>query len=130
MRRTMLVLCALALGGCDGVLGPRDDVSAYVVTLDQDGDPLRADAVAWYYDPLGERFDGEHPAECIDRRCSIRVIPAEVTEPVFVTGTWTRPVPGSAYCHYHGADGKPVTPSTDDPPTVVLRLNTRAEACE
>lgn len=130
MRRLMFVLGLAALGACRDVTEPRDDVAAYVRIVDQRGDPLRPDLVTWYYDPVSPRFDGEHPAECINRGCTVWAVPAQATGAVYVAGSWSRPVPGSVGCVYNGYDGKPVAPSTDSPPTVVLRLNTRDEMCE
>lgn len=129
MRRSVFVLGLAALAACSGVTEPRDDVAAYVRIVDQRGDPLRPDAVSWYFDPLSPRFDGEHPAECINQGCTLWAVPPEASGAVYVSSSWSRSIPGNTYCRYNGYDGKPV-PSTESPPTVVLRLNTRNESCE
>lgn len=130
MRNAVFVLgLAVAMGACRDVTEPRDDVAAYVRIVDERGTPLRPDAVTWYYDPISPRFDGEHPAECANRGCTEWAVPAEASGAAYVAASWTRPVPGSAGCVLNGYDGRRVDPSASSPPTVVLRLNTRAEMC-
>lgn len=127
MRNAVIVL-AVAAAACGDVTEPRDDVAAYVRVVDERGAPLRPDAVTWYHDPISPRFDGEHPAECANRGCTEWALPAGASGAAYVAASWTRPVPGGS-CIFSGYDGRRVDPSTDSPPTVVLRLNTRVERC-
>lgn len=129
MRQTALLLALAAAAGCGGLTGPDEPASAYVRVTDQDGRALVPDRVVWYYDPQSARYDGEHPAECLNRLCTLYGVPEEVTGATYVAATRVRPYPGDALCEYVGYDGRPVTPSADDPPTVTLRLDTEQVMC-
>lgn len=129
MRRIALLLALAAAGACDGLTGPGVPVAAYVRIVDTDGDALVPDEVKWYYDPQSERYDGEHPAVCLNRLCTVWGVPPEVTGVAYVNATRVRPFPGDPYCAYVGYDGRPVTPSRDDPPTVTLELDTDMVLC-
>jgi hypothetical protein len=130
MRNAVWMLgLAVAVGACRDVTEPRDDVAAYVRIVDERGAPLRPDAVTWHHDPISPRFDGEHPAECANRGCTEWVLPAEADGAAYVAARWSRPLPGAAPCSVRGRDVRRVDPSAASPPTVVLRLSTRAEIC-
>ncbi|HVH13965.1 MAG TPA: hypothetical protein VM759_12975 [Longimicrobium sp.] len=129
MRNAMLLLGFAGLAACRESATEPPDVAALVRIVDQDGAPLRPDLVTWFHDPLGTRFDGEHPAECRDPDCTWWIVPAEGRNAAYVAASRVRPVPGREGCAVLGYDGKPVAPSTQSPPTVVLRLNTRGAAC-
>ena len=130
MRRMAMLLALAAAGGCDGLLGPGDPVSAYVRVENQDGRALRPDSVMWYYDPQSEQYDGEHRAICLNSACTLWGVPPEVTGRAYVSASRTRPYPGDPYCQYSGFDGRPVDTSEDDPPTITLRLDTDQVTCQ
>jgi hypothetical protein len=123
MRKTVMVLALVALGGCDGLTGA-SDYAAYVRI--EGG--LRPDAVVWYYPPEGGRHDGEHPAECINAGCSLWGVPAEASGDAYVSARWSRPVSGSTDCTFSAYDASPIAASTDTPQLVVLHLE-RHETC-
>lgn len=128
--RIVLLLALAALAACDGLLGPGIPAAAFVRVVDQEGDALRPDEVKWYYDPQGERYDGEHPAVCIDRLCTVWGVPEEVTGTAYVSATRVREYPGDPWCAYVGYDAGPVAASKDDPPTITLEIDTEMVMCQ
>lgn len=129
MRRMAMLLALAGAGGCEGVLGPDEPVSAYVRVENQDGRALRPDSVMWYYDPQSAQYDGEHKAICLNRACTLWGVPPEVTGQAYVSASRRRPYPGDPHCQYSGYDAGPITASEDDPPTITLRLDTDLVSC-
>lgn len=129
MRVPLALLLALGVAGCDWLIGPGDDASAYVKVVDHRGDRLMPDQVVWYYPPSGARYDGEHLAKCLGIGCSRWAVPRHVTGAAYVAASRTRPLQ-DPYCMRSAYDASPITASADSPPTVTLRLDTRVVTCE
>ncbi len=132
MRKMWMLLVGSALlAACEPLDSQQPmtvSASAFVNVIDGAGRPFRADTVAWYYPPGGDRYDGEHPAQCINTACTLWAVPAEVSGPAYVSATWRQPIPGNASCWYLAFAASPLTASVDAPPTVTLRLN-KQEVC-
>jgi hypothetical protein len=113
-------------GPCEGDAGCPNDIT--VIALDQNGDPVTADEVYWYFAPNSDEYDGEHPLECGDVHCTKWVIPTAPSANFFVAGTREGPEHSDPYCGYSGYDGEPVE-FAGEPVTIALDLSLH-EWCE
>ncbi len=135
MRSTWIPLViAAVLAGCHEATQPAEQsalppASAYINIVDERYQPLRPDTVIWYYPEDAGHAGFEHPATCINAGCTRWAVPVEVSDSIYVSASWMRPVPRNDYCWYLGSDAKPLTASPAWPPTVTLKLDTKQEAC-
>ena len=93
MRKAMFVLGLAALGACGGPTEPSEPAAVYVKVVDHRGNLLRPDRVLWYYPPESARYDGEHPATCINDGCTVWAVPVSVAGDVYVVASRWRAFP-------------------------------------
>lgn len=138
MRSTWIPLAVAAVfASCHETTAPAEEeevsrppASAYINIVDEQNRPLHPDTVIWYRPEEAGHAGLEHPATCINAGCTRWAVPVGVSDSIYVSASWLRPVPHNDYCWYLGSDAKPVAASPVAPPTVTLTLNTKQEACE
>lgn len=104
MRHGAQMIPLLVLLGCTGApCLPTVGVAATVCTVNAEG-PVSADEVVWFFDPLGDGYDGEHALECANEECSVWYLTEVNDGAVVVQGRKVGNQPADPGCEWRAED--------------------------